>query len=111
MVDHHRWLPVDAVLLDTVGHFAVAWDDSEQTKEEVVVEGERRVYHEAGLKGQCGICRGEDIHVEHGRTGYHSMEAARPYLEALQQTNGFARQLFGDSSFDPAELPKHLNGP
>lgn len=37
------------------------------------------------LNHECGICRSRNLHVEVAKTGFDSMEEARPVLEASQR--------------------------
>lgn len=72
---------------------ALAWDDQSTTAEQIEEEGES-IYKKGLLNHWCGICRGE-LHVEHGRTRFKTMEEAQPYLERIQQAYLVARAIIG----------------
>lgn len=71
---------------------AFAWDDKETTAEEIVKKGED-IYQSGAINRYCGICDG-DLHVEHGRTRFETMEEAAPMLLLLQEGNLRARAIF-----------------
>lgn len=72
---------------------AVAWDDREMTAEDAERRGER-VFSQGVLKRCCGICGGE-LHVEHGRTRFRTMEEASPNLKATEEANLRTRSIMG----------------
>lgn len=71
---------------------ALAWDDREQTAEDVEEKGEQ-VFRQ-GVNRWCGIC-GQRLHVEHGRTPFKTMEEAKPQLKRLERANLLARVIVG----------------
>lgn len=72
---------------------ALVWDDSETTAQEIEERGED-LYCRGVINRWCGICRGE-LHVEHGRTGFKTMEEALPRVKAIEQANTVTRALIG----------------
>lgn len=72
---------------------AVAWDDQEMSAEEAECQGEK-VFSSGLINRWCGICGGE-LHVEHGRTKFRTMEEAKPHLKAVEKDNLRARSIIG----------------
>lgn len=68
-----------------------AWDDEEETPEEIEKKGEL-LYDTGVFNRYCGICGG-DLHVEHGKTAFKTMDEASPVLELLQAGNFIARSI------------------
>jgi hypothetical protein len=69
----------------------LSWDDTENTPEEIEKQGED-IYESGLVNRYCGICGG-DLHVEHGKTIFKTMEEAKPVLAVLQEENLRAREL------------------
>lgn len=70
---------------------ALAWDDSTQNAAEIEAQGEA-LYATSCLNRWCGICHG-DLEVEHGRTGFKTMEEAMPHLKEQEAENRLARAI------------------
>jgi hypothetical protein len=68
---------------------ALAWDDLLTTAEAIEAQGES-FYTSGAINRTCGICGGE-LHVEHGRTVFKTMDEAMPSLALLQSANLRAR--------------------
>lgn len=77
---------------------AIAWDDRQTNKGDVIVEGARQIVAH-GLAVRCGICGSVLIEPEHGRTCFTDLETARPLLLAAQ-----AGQLATRAALDAAGL-------
>ena len=72
---------------------AMAWDDQETTADDAERQGEQ-AFRQKKLNRWCGICGGS-LHVEHGSTGFKTMEEALPHLEAIERANLLARSILG----------------
>jgi hypothetical protein len=68
-----------------------AWDDTDTTAEEIEKKGEK-LFESGAFNRYCGICHG-DLHVEHGKTTFKTMEEAAPELAVLQAANLKAREI------------------
>lgn len=62
---------------------AVAWDEACRTAEEIEIEGEK-IYSSGKLNRWCGLCGG-GLRIEHGRTGFKTLEEAEPVLRAFER--------------------------
>jgi hypothetical protein len=71
---------------------ALAWDDKEETREAIEEKGEA-IYARGSINRYCGICAG-DLHVEHGRTKFKTMDEAAAPLAATEIANLTARARF-----------------
>ena len=76
-------------------NIALAWDDQTTTAQQVEEEGEA-LYNKEVFNRWCGICHGE-LHVEHGRTKYKTMEEAEPALKEVEQLNLAARNILSSN--------------
>jgi hypothetical protein len=72
---------------------AIPWDDQEMTSDQVEEKGEG-IYRRGVIHRWCGICGGE-LHVEHGRTRFKTMDEALPKINATAEANLLARNIFG----------------
>ena len=72
---------------------ALAWDDQVTTAREIEEKGEA-LYRKGVINRWCGICGGE-LHVEHGRTRFKTMEEAESEIRAVERDNLAARQIIG----------------
>lgn len=72
---------------------ALAWDEKETTAAAIEDTGEG-LYRRGVVNRWCGICGGE-LHVEHGRSKFKTMEEAKPFLEECQKENLAAREALG----------------
>lgn len=70
-----------------------AWDDQVDSKDAMVKRGE--ALYRTVVNRWCGLCGGE-LHPEHRRTPFTTMEAVMPLLEELELSNTLARGLFGE---------------
>jgi hypothetical protein len=72
---------------------AVAWDDRETSKDHIGYELALVV---AGITGPgaaavCALCGSRDLHAEDGVTRWHTLDEARPHLEACERDQQLTR--------------------
>ena len=72
---------------------AIPWDDQAMTSGQVEEKGED-LYHRGVIHRWCGICGGE-LHIEHGRTRFKTMDEALPEINAVAEANLVARNIIG----------------
>lgn len=72
--------------------FAVAWDEDAHTPEEMEADGER-IFNSGQPDKRCGVCGSTEIHAEHTRTDWETIEQAAPILEAIEQRNMLAARI------------------
>ena len=73
---------------------ALAWDDQETSSMEIEKRGEE-IYNSGAINRWCGICCGE-LHSEHGRTRFQTMDEAKPFLKECERANAEARAILGN---------------
>ncbi|HUU62347.1 MAG TPA: hypothetical protein VMX96_00255 [Dehalococcoidia bacterium] len=61
---------------------------------EVWAATSRKVFSKETLNRWCGVCGGE-LHVEHGRTKFRTMEEALPQIKAIEEANLRTRSIIG----------------
>jgi len=72
---------------------AIPWDEQALTPDQVEEMGEG-LYRRGVINRWCGICGGE-LHVEHGRTRFETMDEALPEFNNLAEANLIARAIIG----------------
>jgi hypothetical protein len=83
--------------------FAIPWDDTKTTAEEIEGAG-AALRAEEGINDHCGICLGP-IAPEHGRTTYASVEQALPALLDIQGAQLASRRTLDALGLSAEKLP------
>ena len=71
---------------------AVAWDDKERTS----VDGDALIKvmsEKMALRPWCALCGSKQLHTEHGKTSWTTMEEALPHIKATEAANIASRAL------------------